>query len=453
MRFEASIDNQVNVGELFICGTLNPSYNPTILPGTGTSGQVTELTCNEVSLAWTAPFNDNIAKYLLFSDGNLVETTTTTNLVLNSLTSNTAYTFKIVTEDDDGNESTDSLIIAVTTNMDGECNLVCNLTCACAICIRPSWVTSLNPQTNFSKDALFDEQDKIPFCGAIGSNPESKYSTNFASGNGNAPDTVLVDLQTTYDISDVHIFFQSGSSGNFIIQYLNSSNIWTEMLNHVTVPDFSWKSFSNLNARAQYLRIIQADNGSIIGEIGICGTEYVNLLCPTTLDMAATISQADTFTAGIITSSTVLSSGIPIGFFAENSITLTAGFHAVAGSDFLAKIATCPADNATSWPLPVFANTYLPTAPVKLQTTLIVYPNPFQSSTTLAFDLVQPAPVQLDIFDATGSMVKTLIDHPLMDSGLHELIFSKEHLENGFYMARLQVGSEVLLQKMVLLGR
>ena len=452
LRFEASIDNQVNVGELFICGTLNPSYNPTILPGTGTNGQVTALTCNEVSLSWMAPFDDNIAKYLVFSEGNLVGMTTTNSLMLNSLTANTAYSFKIVTEDNDGNESTDSLTIAVTTNMDGECNLVCNVTCSCAICVRPSWITSLNTNTNYSKDALFDEQDKVPFCGATNLPfPNSFYSNNSTPGSGNAPDTVVIDLQKVYDISAIRLFFQGGSGNSYIVQYLNSGNVWTEIIN--IVPDYGWDVFSNLGVRAQHLRIIQTDNNLAIGEMGICGTEYVNLQCPTTLDMTAAISQADTFTAGAITSNAILSSGIEVGFFAENSITLTTGFHAVAGSDFLAKIAACPADNVTSSAIPIFANTYLPVSTVQLQTTLTVYPNPFQSSTTLAFDLIQPAPVQLTIFDATGSMVKKLIHNQFMDHGQHEILFNTEGVDNGFYMARLQVGSEVLLKKMVLLGR
>ncbi len=452
LRFEASIDNQVNVGELFICGTLNPSYNPTILPGVGTNGQVISITCNEVNLAWTAPFDDNIAKYLVFSEGNLVGMPTTNSLMLSGLNSNTAYTFKIVTEDTNGNESTDSLTIAATTNMDGECNLVCNLTCACAICVRPSWMTSLNTNTNYAKDALFDEQDKVPFCGATGQPfPNSFYSNSFASGAGNAPDTISINLQKVYDLSEIRIFFQGGNGTNFIVQYLNTSNVWTEVIN--ASPAYSWNTFANLNIRTQYLRTINNDNNLAVGEIGICGTEYVNLDCPTTMDIMSTTTQSDTLTAGSIISNSVLTTGISIGYHAENSVTLTTGFHAVAGVNFLAKIVPCPVDFTTESAIPSFAETNLPTTTLKLPNTLTVYPNPFQSSATLAFSLTESSEIQLAIFDATGKKVKTLIHRQAMDSGNYEFLFSKERLKNGFYLARLQIGQEVFLQKMVLLGK
>ncbi len=452
LRLEASTDNQVIVGELFICGTLNENFTPDILPGVAKDGMASAIMCNEVTLGWTAPFDDNIAQYLVYSEGNLVGMTSTTSLMLNNLSANTHYTFKIVTEDNGGNQSTDSLTIAVTTNMEGECNLVCNVTCACAICVRPSWITSLNAQSNFSKDALFDEQDIVPFCGATGlSFPQSFYSNNGTPGNGNAPDTVVIDLQKVYDISDIRIFFQgSNSGGNFILQYLNSSNVWAELINHS--PSYAWNTFSNLDARTQHLRILHNDNGSQIGEMGICGTEYVNLLCPATIDLTTPISQADTFTAGIITSNTTLSTGIAVGYYAENSVTLTAGFHAVAGVDFTAKIAPCPDDVIAPSDIPVFAKTQLSTpTETSSKNTLAVYPNPFQSSTTIAFDLEQSANVHLAIFDATGRIIQTLVDHQSMDNGQHKFLFNKSNLENGFYIARLQVGQEILLQKMILL--
>ncbi len=452
LKFIAEANNEAKVGELLICGRL-ADFNPDLLPGVAKNGEVTALTCNEATLAWTTPFDEDIAQYLVYSEGNLVGMTTTDNLIINNLTANTVYIFKVVTEDVSGNQSTDSLTIEVSTNIEGECNLVCNVTCACAICIRPNWITSLNAGTNFSKDGLFDEQDKVPFCGTTSNIPSSTYSNTFASGNGNAPDTVLVDLQTIYDISKMHIFFQGGSSSNFIIQYLNSNNIWIEAINHITVPDFSWKIFPNLNARTQHLRIIQTDNNSLIGEIGICGAEYVNLDCPSTINITMPLSQADTFIAGSITSNTTLATGIEVGYFAENTVTLTSGFHAVAGARFLATIAPCPTDFTALSDIYAFANAELtPKTIPSTKNTLTVYPNPFQSSTTLAFYLRQTAKVQLVIFDATGKIVQTLVNNQLMNSGQHELLFRTNHLKNGFYIAHLQVGQTVLSKKMVLLG-
>ncbi len=449
LRLEASIDNQVNVGELFICGTLDSNTNPNIKPGKGRFGQVTDLSCTEATLAWTAPLDDDIEQYRIYLEGNLVDVTTLTNITINTLIANTNYAFKIVTEDTAGNESVDSLTIAFTTNMEGACDLICNLTCSCAICVQPSWLTSLNPTTNFQKENFFDEQDKVPFCGMGGTTPASFYNNTYANGGGtnSAPDTVLIDLQKVYDISTLHIFFQGGSSsGNFIIQYLDNNNTWQELINHVTNANYGWTSFSDLNTTTQYLRTIQTDNNSQIGEIGICG----NLLCEASLDLVNPITVSDTFQAGVITSSASLATGIEVGYFAETYITLKQGFHAVAGADFLAQIAPCSSNN--------FVNQEELYAFAKGQTSLLpernkleVYPNPFHTTTTLAYHLTTTAPVQLDIFDTKGKVIKNLINKQLVNKGHYQITLSKESIESGFYITRLVIGKEVFVKKIVVL--
>ena len=37
------------------------------------------------------------------------------------------------------------------------------------------------------------------------------------------------------------------------------------------------------------------------------------------------------------------------------------------------------------------------------------YPNPFNSATTIAYHVVQPGPVQLEVFDVTGQRVRELV--------------------------------------------
>jgi len=177
------------------------------------------------------------------------------------------------------------------------------------------------------------------------------------------------------------------------------------------------------------------------------------IACSPTLDLPNNLTTPDTFQAGVITSTATLSTGIATGYFAEKSITLNSGFHAPAGVDFLAKITTCAYDFAPTIEFPVFANANLPPSTPLQQNTLMIYPNPFTYQTTLAYELKQPNKVQLAIFDATGRNVSTLVDNQLSDSGKYELLFSNEYLESGFYIARLQVGRTVKLQKMILLGK
>ena len=134
-------------------------------------------------------------------------------------------------------------------------------------------------------------------------------------------------------------------------------------------------------------------------------------------------------------------------------IKLIAGFHAVAGSYFTAKIAPCPTDFTTAPTAAFVTNSHLitPTMPAT-KNTLNIYPNPFQYSTTLVFDLAQLAKVQLTIFDVSGRSIKTLVDNQLMRNGQHEVLFSSENLKSGFYFAHLQIDQEILLEKMVFLG-
>ena len=166
--------------------------------------------------------------------------------------------------------------------------------------------------------------------------------------------------------------------------------------------------------------------------------------------------RADTFHASVITSNAVLNSGLTVTYLAENSITLTPGFDAIGGVDFLAAIQPCSTDFDASTETPAHSRITPPStppAPVISPNTLKVYPNPFHTQTTIAYQLGTAATVHLAIFDATGRTVQTLVDQQPMDNGIHEVLFSTENLENGFYIARLQVGQAVLLQKMVLLGR
>ena len=162
---------------------------------------------------------------------------------------------------------------------------------------------------------------------------------------------------------------------------------------------------------------------------------------------------SDTFQAGLITASAILNAGIEVVFTAESSITLQQGFHAVAGVDFLAQIAPCASNFNSEAELYSFAT--IPTS-TNLQPTknkLEVFPNPFRNSTTLAYHLTTPSPVKLDIFDTTGKIVKRLINNQLANNGYYQNTLSKEFIDSGFYIARLAIGNEVFLKKLVVLER
>jgi len=64
------------------------------------------------------------------------------------------------------------------------------------------------------------------------------------------------------------------------------------------------------------------------------------------------------------------------------------------------------------------------------------FPNPFNPSTTISFEIPRPARVTLQIFNPVGGLVTTLIDD-FLPSGHHEVKFEPSNLVSGIYFYRL----------------
>ncbi len=84
------------------------------------------------------------------------------------------------------------------------------------------------------------------------------------------------------------------------------------------------------------------------------------------------------------------------------------------------------------------------------------YPNPFNPSTTIRFDLGGSSAVRLTIHDAAGRVVTTLIDAPLLPAGRHEAQWngrdrSGRIVAAGVYLCCLDAGGGREWRRMVLL--
>jgi hypothetical protein len=77
------------------------------------------------------------------------------------------------------------------------------------------------------------------------------------------------------------------------------------------------------------------------------------------------------------------------------------------------------------------------------------YPNPFNPSTTIPFELNNAAHVRLEVYDMLGRRVALLVDQPLQ-AGSHTARFEADSLPSGMYITRMQTEGEVLTQKMLL---
>ncbi len=73
----------------------------------------------------------------------------------------------------------------------------------------------------------------------------------------------------------------------------------------------------------------------------------------------------------------------------------------------------------------------------KSHTLLKAYPNPFNSGTTLSFNLDSPHYIEMSIFDLTGRKIETLRQEYL-PAGDHQFVWSAEQWPSGLYWAVLR---------------
>lgn len=77
------------------------------------------------------------------------------------------------------------------------------------------------------------------------------------------------------------------------------------------------------------------------------------------------------------------------------------------------------------------------------------YPNPFNATTTIPYALAQPADVRLDVFDALGKHVQTLVD-TRQPSGRYNQPFQADDVSSGMFIYRLIVDGKSKTGKLLL---
>lgn len=77
------------------------------------------------------------------------------------------------------------------------------------------------------------------------------------------------------------------------------------------------------------------------------------------------------------------------------------------------------------------------------------YPNPFNPSTTISYELSTASDVRLSVFDLLGRHITTLVDTH-KNAGFHSIQFHADQLGSGIYVYRLEAGEIIETQKMIL---
>src|SRR5690606_8680081 len=78
------------------------------------------------------------------------------------------------------------------------------------------------------------------------------------------------------------------------------------------------------------------------------------------------------------------------------------------------------------------------------------YPNPFASRTVIEYGLPEASHVKVEVFDASGRHVATLVDAE-QGAGYHTARWEASGVASGVYLYRIQAGEHVRTLKMVLL--
>lgn len=78
------------------------------------------------------------------------------------------------------------------------------------------------------------------------------------------------------------------------------------------------------------------------------------------------------------------------------------------------------------------------------------YPNPFNPTTQISFNLPTQSHVRLSVWNAAGEQVTTMLDE-ILPAGNHRAPFSGSNLSSGMYFYRLEAGANSVTKKMMLL--
>jgi hypothetical protein len=79
------------------------------------------------------------------------------------------------------------------------------------------------------------------------------------------------------------------------------------------------------------------------------------------------------------------------------------------------------------------------------------WPNPFNSTTRISFNLKTDQIIDLEVIDAMGRQVASLIDNEQTEAGQHTISFEQGDFSAGIYFYRLRAGPQISVRKMVLL--
>lgn len=123
----------------------------------------------------------------------------------------------------------------------------------------------------------------------------------------------------------------------------------------------------------------------------------------------------------------------------------------LAGTTYFYKLRDLDKNGAVTEHGPIRITVSLPTE-LRLSQN---YPNPFNPTTTIVYDLPEQSSVQLEIFNLSGQIVKTLVNED-KPAGSYKVVWNATdemgtNVPTGIYYYRLRAGDRILTKKLLLL--
>lgn len=78
------------------------------------------------------------------------------------------------------------------------------------------------------------------------------------------------------------------------------------------------------------------------------------------------------------------------------------------------------------------------------------YPNPFNPTTLIRFELPVRSMVEIDVYSVTGNRITTLV-HEALPAGRHQVMFDATGLASGVYLYRIRAGDIIQIRTMTLM--
>lgn len=79
------------------------------------------------------------------------------------------------------------------------------------------------------------------------------------------------------------------------------------------------------------------------------------------------------------------------------------------------------------------------------------FPNPFNPTTSIRFDIAKSSRMNLNVYDAAGKLVQTLINNEVVPTGTNEVVFDAGKLSSGIYFYTLSSDNFKETKKMMLI--